>query len=491
MIALRIRGLYAAALTQLFLQDPRWEIVQPDEVLRDRIARPWKMDSPDIDIDDVPDEQGQRETLRISGEAEAVHHALELLRTHCIDVLTRQDESEVGALYMGVVGIVSGARRHAVVYLGNGLVGVLPLRYEEQDLRTGTYLPVRIASPTADRDSRPELSRVLTVPGHYAVLSATKAVRLSKQITEPQQRERLQQLGATQNVGMWGIIWRTAAQHAADETLAEEVQRLYAEAQALENRLHDVTTVGRVRGGDIAVHVVLPGYAKTVCDTLRAELFPTLPGHHKYKARGDVYGATVDALEKELPAEVLRSRTANLSILSSINAMQQPIQSTLRLLRRTPAGQVRSQGDAERLNDDIYAGWVEVQRSLRQKYHYPQELQMQPASGDYCITRFHEGSWSYLTRYYRQDGTWQGDYASLTTPVAIFSDQIHVTDLRVTVVRGLTHPPEIVGMDALRQLHEQGIVSAALIEKAQEESAALMQQFMQGKPAASSDMAPS
>ncbi len=488
MIALRIRGLYAAALTQLFRQDSRWDIVQPDETLRNRIDHPWRMDSPDVDIDDVPDEQGQRDTLRISGSADAVNQALELLRTHCIDVLTRQDESEVGALYMGVVGIVSGARRHAVVYLGNGLVGVLPLRYEEQDMRTGTYLPVRIAAPATDRDSRPELSKVLTIPGQYAVLSATKAIRLSKQITDPQQRERLQQLGATQNVGKWGIIWRTAAQHATDETLAEEVQRLGVEAQELEDRLHDVTTVGRVRGGEIAVHVVMPGYAKALCDTLRAELLPTLPGHHKYKARGDVYGATVDALEKELPGEVLRSRSADLSILSSINAMQQPIQSTLRLLRRNPTGQVRSQGDAERLNDDVYDGWVEVRRALRQKYHYPQGLQMSQASGDYCITRFHEGSWSYTTRYYSQDNTWQGDYASLTTPVAIFSDQIHVVDLRVAVISGSAQPPEVIGMEAFQQLHEQGIVSAALVEKIQQESDALLQQFVQ---AASSDPASS
>ena len=487
MIALRIRGLYAAALTQLFRQDSRWEIVQPDETLRSRIDHPWRMDSPDVDIDDVPDEQGQKDTLRISGSAEAVNHTLERLRTHCIDILTRQNESEVGALYMGVVGIVSGARRHAVVYLGNGLAGVLPLRYEEQDMRTGTYFPVRIAAPAADRDSRPELSKVLTIPGQYAVLSATQAVRLSKQITDPQQRERLQQLGATHDVGKWGIIWRTAAQHATDDTLAEEVQRLYVEAQALEDRLQDVTTVGRVRGGEIAVHVVMPGYAKAMCDTLRAELLPTLPGHHKYKARGDVYGSTVDALEKELPAEVLRSRTADLSILSSINAMQQPIQSTLRILRRNPAGHVRSQGDAERLHDDIYAGWVEVRRALRQKYHYPQELQMQQAAEDYSITRFHEGSWSYLTRYYSQDDTWQGDYASLTTPVAIFSDQIQVVDLRVAVLRSLTQSPEIVGMDALQQLHEQGSVSAALVEQVQQESAALMQQFVQEAPPAPSD----
>ena len=84
----------------------------------------------------------------------------------------------------------------------------------------------------------------------------------------------------------------------------------------------------------MVAQVLLAGHAKAVCDALRTEIMPTLPGHHKYKAQGDVYGAIVDALEKELPPEVLRTRTASLNVLSSIDAMQLPIHNVLRFVVR-------------------------------------------------------------------------------------------------------------------------------------------------------------
>src|SRR5207244_12559632 len=99
---------------------------------------------------------------------------------------------------------------------------------------------------------------------------------------------------------------------------------------------------------------------QAVCDTLRTEIMPTLPGHHKYKAQGDVYGAIVDALEKELPPEVLRTRTASLNVLSSIDAMQLPIYSELRFLVHDLTGSRAEAGEGQRLAYDLEAGWVEV-----------------------------------------------------------------------------------------------------------------------------------
>jgi hypothetical protein len=98
----------------------------------------------------------------------------------------------------------------------------------------------------------------------------------------------------------------------------------------------------------MVAHVLLPGQSKAVCDTFRMDILPTLPGHHKYKAQGDVYGAIVDALEKELPPAVLRTRTASLNILSSIDTMQLPIHDQLRFLVRDLDGRVAEAGEGQR-----------------------------------------------------------------------------------------------------------------------------------------------
>jgi hypothetical protein len=480
MTTLRIRGLYAVALTQLFRQYPdAWHIVQPDEEVRSCIVDTWRMDSPDVAIDDDPDEHGRCEVIRAAGSADAVQKALAVLQHHCFDVITHQDSLQVGATYMGLLGLLSRFRRRALVYLGNQLVGVLPLRYEDRDLKVGSYIPVRIAALPTETDDRPQVSTSITVPGHYAVLTSVQSVKLSKQITDPHQQERLQRLGERHDTGGWGIIWRTAAQHAEDQVLEEEIHRLAQEARELRGHLQATTTVGYVRGGDIVARVYLPGHTKAFCDTLRAQCLPTLPGHYKYKAQGDVYGATVDALEKELPPDVLRTRTMNLSLLSSLNAMQQPIENHLRILVRDLSGSRHERGTSQRVAYDLHAGWVEVRQELRHKDAYPPDLRLDKQPGDYTMTRFQEGSWSYVTQFYNRDGAWKAAYASLTTPLAIFADQLHLVDLRVTVMRSTEQKPELHGLQALQRAQQQGLVTEALVHTVQEEAAAVLRQFTQ------------
>src|SRR4030095_7921825 len=280
MITLRIRGLYAAALTSLFRQYPHvCEVVQPDDEIQARLRQAWRMDSPDVTLDDQPDARGSRDTIRVAEPADAVEQVLQLLQEHCFDSLVRRESSQLGATYMGLVGVVSRVRRRAVVYMGEQRAGILSLRYDDRDLRSVSSLPVRIEALSTDGDDRPQLSTVVTVPGQYAVLTSSPSVKLSKQISDTDTRERLQQLGEAQPTGEWGILWRTAAQHADEQVLVQEIAHLIQAARDLQARITAITTVGYIHGGDMVAQVLLPGHSKAVCDTLRAEIMPTLPGH--------------------------------------------------------------------------------------------------------------------------------------------------------------------------------------------------------------------
>jgi len=478
MITLRIRGLYAAALTSLFRQYPHLcEVVQPDDEIQARLRQAWRMESPDVTIDDQPDARGSRDTVRVAGPADAVEQALQLLQEHCFDLLIRRESSQIGATYMGLVGVVSHVRRRAVVYIGEQRAGLLSLRYDDRELSVGSYIPVRIEALSTDGDDRPQLSTVVTVPGQYAVLTSSPSVKLSKQISDTTTRERLQQLGEAQPTGGWGILWRTAAQHADEQVLVQEIAHLTQAARDLQARIAGTTTVGYIHGGEMVAQALLPGHSKAVCDTLRAEIMPTLPGHHKYQAQRDIYGAIVDALEKELPPEVLRTRTASLNVLSSLDAMQLPIHNQLRFLVRDLDGRVAEAGEGQRLAYDLDAGWVDVRETLSRQDSYPPDLPLDQQPGDYAITRFQEGSWSYITRFYGRDGTWKGDYASLTTPIAIFSDQLHLVNLHVKGKYSPLQPPTLTGFEALQDLQRQRVVSAALVQKVQAEGEALLQQW--------------
>ncbi len=91
--------------------------------------------------------------------------------------------------------------------------------------------------------------------------------------------------------------------------------------------------------------------------------------------------------------------------------------------------------------------------------------------------RCQEGQWKYVTRFYGRDGTWKADYASITTPIAIFSDQLHLSNLRVTVKHSPLQPPVMTGLEALQDLQRQRVVSADLVHKVQSEGEALLRQW--------------
>jgi hypothetical protein len=480
MTTLRIRGLYGAALTSLFRQHHQdWEIVQPDDEVRACLPGDWPMDSPDVAIDEHADAQGVRDTLWLSGSGDGIERVLGVLQQHFTDIIIRRSGMQVGSMYLGLVGLVSRERRQSVVYLGGQLSGTLPMGPDDRGPEIGARIPVRIEALGDGPDKRPQLSAVLSVPGRYAVLSMTPAVRISKQITSAGARERLQQLGQAQETHGWGIIWRTAAQNAKDAVLSEEIQDLVQQAGDLRERLSGAKALGYLYGGDVSTQVEMPGDAKRLCDRLRAEFLPTLPGHHKYKAQGDVYGATVDGLEKELPAEVLRNRTAPLGVLASVNAMESPLRDTLRVRMRGLRENAAAQYEGQRGAYDLDAGWVEIRQELRNKDSYPAGLRLDKQPGDYTVTRLQEGSWHYVTRFYGRQGAWKADYVGIATPTAIFSDQLHLVDLGVSVCHSPDQPAELIGIESLQEQQKQGLVGAAMVSKVREEGAALLQQLRQ------------
>jgi hypothetical protein len=480
MTTLRIRGLYAAALTALFRQSqPEWEIVQPEDQVRASLPGNWRMDSPEVAIDDQPGPQGVRDTLRLAGSGDGIERALAVMQQHFTDIIIRRTGMQVGSMYLGVVGVVSRERRQSIVYLGGQLSGTLAMSPDDRGPEIGSRIPVRIEALGNGPEGRPQLSAVLTVAGRYAVLSMSPAVRISKQITSEGARERLRQLGDAQETNGWGIIWRTAAQNAADEVLSEEIQDLVQNAGDLRERLSGAKALGYLYGGDVSTQVEMPGDAKRLCDQLRAGLLPTLPGHHKYKAQGDVYGATVDGLEKELPAEVLRNRTAPLGVLASVNAMESPLRDTLRVRMRGLRENAAAQYEGQRGAYDLDAGWVEIRQELRNKDSYPAGLRLDKQPGDYTVTRLQEGSWHYVTRFYGRQGAWKADYVGIATPTAIFSDQLHLVDLGVSVCHSPDQPAELIGIESLQEQQKQGLVGAAMVSKVREEGAALLQQLRQ------------
>ena len=84
-----------------------------------------------------------------------------------------------------------------------------------------------------------------------------------------------------------------------------------------------------------------------------------------------------------------------------------------------------------------------------------------------------------MTRFYGRQGAWKADYAGIATPTAIFSDQLHLVDLGVSVCHSPEQAAELIGIESLQEQQKQGLVGAGLVSKVREEGAAVLERLRQ------------
>lgn len=99
-----------------------------------------------------------------------------------------------------------------------------------------------------------------------------------------------------------------------------------------------------------------------------------------------------------------------------------------------PNGEVIILGKGKVTKSDSQRGIIEIKRELQPGGKYdglaiPKEL------GDYAITEFQAGSWSYRTAYYSKDNKLKGEYYNVNTPIEIYPDRVRYVDLEIDVVR--------------------------------------------------------
>lgn len=158
-----------------------------------------------------------------------------------------EEVSMVGNIYRGRVERVLPGMQSAFVDIGlskNAFLYVkdaLPVKYDdngdilppvngslriEELLSPGQELTVQIIKELTGSKG-PRVTTRLTIPGNYAVLLPdSNVVGVSKRIEDGDERKRLRELALAYKPERAGIIIRTAAEHAAEELLADDIGNL-------------------------------------------------------------------------------------------------------------------------------------------------------------------------------------------------------------------------------------------------------------------------
>ena len=452
----RIRGIYATALTRLF-REAGHEVVQPSQPIRERFEGEFAVEESDIAIATTDDRQG----IGIHGESTAVDTATARLADLETDTFGWTAEMPREAVFAGQVTETLGSG--AVVDCGAGS-GFLPYSNTEQRVDDGDRVRVQVSDPSPPwSDDRPVLDTGLEVGGDLVRLVRDGSVDRS---TRPGTAAEMTDLLPNDPPEGWRTRWTDASEQATFDTLSDALASANDRATAIDAALVDASETEDESGvlwDEPATTWLWFGRASRFeLDEARRAVCPTMTGHHRIKAGSTDASAAVDFAEAVADPDALESEFPFETVVRQFGPAEND---GVRIVHGKPDGSRITLGEG--IVTDRDESSITVRREMTPGGTYD-ALDIERRAGDVAVTKLTEGKWWYPTVYRDTDGKRRGTYVNVCTPVEIFPDAARYIDLHVDVVKHGDGRVERVDDAELDAAVAEGHVSEALAETARE-----------------------
>jgi hypothetical protein len=466
MTRVRVRGIYATALTATFER-----VVQASQVIRERFEETFPADPPAASVETTADRQG----VGVHGEQSAVDTVGDELGDLSRDTFAWPADLPRGGVYAGEVSETLGSG--ALVDCGEG-TGFLPYSKTAGHVDEGDRLRVQVREPRPCwADSRPVLDTTVRMQGSLAdLVRGKRGGRGGPELAE---------ILPVDPPDGWGVDWAPAADDAGLDALGETLESLGERAGSLDAAFDDAPAPG-----DAAPHTYWAGEAtrwvwfgreaRFALDARRRDVVPTMPGHHRTKAATDAASTAVDFVEAvcddiarggaESPADDRETDGEAFPFGAVVGQFGPEQGDSVGIGHGKPDGRRIDLGPAA--VTDIDGETVTVERELSGGGTYD-ALGVPKQDGDVATTKLREGRWWYPTVYRGEDGERRGTYVNVCTPVEVFPDEVRYVDLHVDVVRRPDGTVERVDDDELDAAVEAGLVAEPLAKKARSVAAAV------------------
>ncbi|MFC7132132.1 MULTISPECIES: DUF402 domain-containing protein [Salinibaculum] len=456
-MSVRIRGIYATALTHL-LED----VVQASPPIRERFDGEFPQEPAAATVETTDDRQG----VGVVGDRNAVERIVDRLRDLGTDALAWEASLPRGGVYAGEVTETLGSG--AVVDVGDG-EGFLPYSKSARRIEEDDRLRVQVteASPPWT-DGRPVLDTTVRVHGGLAGLVRGGST--------PAGRPELADLVPTDPPEGWAVDWGRDSDDAGLDALDDALAAVTDRAATVDDAFADAPAPAdaaphRYWGGDATYWVWFGRETRFALDEHRREVVDTMAGHHRIKAADSAASAAVDFVE----AVCDRSPSADGDQDFPFDVVTRQFGpregETVTIDHGKPDGRCFTLGRGEVTACDA-DGSVTVQREMSPGGTYD-ALGTDRQAGDVAVTKFQEGRWWYPTVYRGDDGTRRGTYVNVCTPVEVFPDSVRYVDLHVDVVKHADGTVERVDDDELDEAVEAGEIPDPLAEKARSVASAV------------------
>ena len=458
----RIRGVYATALTHLLANDGL-RIVDASATIEERVTETVEPGYPDVRVDGTDDREG----VRLIGTLDGVERVIGGLTRLARDTIDCTATYTPGTVHTGRVS--RAEESGAIVDIGDD-TGFLPYSHAERFIDEDDPVTVQLLDPEPPWSvfRRPVLTMVPRVPGMYLDLVAGAPSRDTPQLDDAVS-DALELIDPDLPSG-WHVEAKPGATRADIAVLDEEVDRLLAAQPSIERRWNQTNPSDD--GTDPQYHLAwcwIGRESRFALDEHRGAVTRTVDGHHRIKASHDRAGLAVDFLERLDAADVTFDATAVFDVFGPA------VGDRLSILHGKPDGSAVSLGRAE-VVERPKDGAVTVKRSLSGGGTLD-ALDVPKADGDTAETTFVEGAWWYPTVYRDREGTWKGTYVNVGTPIEIFPDRIRYVDLYVDVIRTPDGEMAVVDEDELADAVSDEQVSTDLADRARTVAAAVERSF--------------
>jgi Ribonuclease G/E len=441
-VAVRLRGIYTTALTQL-LGEAGHEVVQASPAIQRRFDQEFERAPFEVTCETGPDRQG----VALHGEPEAVATLREELLV-AVDTMAWTDPVPLGAVAHGRVTETLGGG--AVVDLGvdapggHDATGYLPYSETDDRIETGDNCVVQVTRATAPwDDDRPELTTQLRARGGLGDLVRGQSETRVRGGDEAAARELA---GMTELLDLeppdgWGIEWNRDAPEAGLDALRAALERAERRAAAIETAVTEPPAAPATLLTPSATAWVWFGRdSRFTLDGHRRAVTSTMPGHHRTKAASAAASSGVDLAEAlcsfdEDPedGEDGESSEDRFPFTVVTDQFGPTAGDRIEIAHGKPDGRLVSLGRGEVTSREA-DGTVTVERSMTAGGTYD-ALGVPREAGDTAVTTFREGRWWYPTVYRSADGQRKGTYVNICTPAEVFPDAVRYVDLHVDVVR--------------------------------------------------------
>ncbi|MFB6068993.1 MAG: DUF402 domain-containing protein [Halobacterium sp.] len=458
MSRVRVRGIYATALTRRFL-DAGLDVVAASPPIRRRFDREFAAVEHDADVWLTPDRQG----VGVAATPEAFAAVRDVLADTARDAFAWPDRAARGAVFHAVADRTVGGG--AVMDLGDGREAYLPFDAADTHVTESDRLRVQVHDPNPPwgRD-RPVVGTDLRAPGGLASLERGVDALVAGTPNGAQELARTTELLDPDLPEGWGVRWHWDAEDASMDALGDALEAAAAVAETIEAGIADAPdpdedAPARVAAPERTAWVWFGRESRFALDDDRDRVTATMPGHHRIKAGSEAASAAVDF------AESLGADVGEFPFAAVTDQFGPTEGDSVAIHHGKPSGARITLGHGTVTDRDPDAGRVTVEREMSAGGTYD-ELGVEREGGDTATTRFTEGNWWYPTVYRAHDGTVKGTYLNVSTPVEVFPDAVRYLDLHVDVVKHADGTVEVVDRDELRECVADGTLSEELAEQA-------------------------